>query len=88
MPALHNTVSFVGHVYAKEDDEKSLKIIKKMWEEKKRDIWNYGGVPYWTGIAWYPFLEMTPQFKNTLTKIKKALDPNCILNPGVFNIEY
>jgi FAD/FMN-containing dehydrogenase len=88
MPSLNNTVSFVGHVYAKENDEKSLELVKTMWEEKKKDIWNYGGVPYWTGVAWYPFLEMTSEFKNTLVRIKKALDPNCILNPGAFNIEY
>lgn len=87
MPSLNNTVSFVGHVYAKEIDEE-LPTIKKMWKEKKKDIWEYGGVPYWTGIAWYPFLEMSSPFLDTLTKIKKALDPNCILNPGAYNIEY
>ena len=88
MPALNNTVSFVGHVYAQEDDKKSVDIVKQMWKEKKEDIWNYGGVPYWTGIAWYPFLEMTPSFRDTLTRIKKALDPHCILNPGAFGIAY
>ncbi len=88
MPALNNTVSFVGHVYAKEDDLMSLELIRNMWEEKKKDIWRYGGVPYWTGIAWYPHLAMTPSFRDTLTRIKKALDPNCILNPGAFGITY
>jgi FAD/FMN-containing dehydrogenase len=87
MPSLNNTVSFVGHVYCMETDE-SLEDVKKMWEEKKEDIWNYGGVPYWTGIAWYPHVKMTPQFTDTLTKIKKALDPRCIVNPGAFGIEY
>lgn len=88
MPTLNNTVSFVGHVYAKEDDEKALELVKTMWDEKKTEIWKYGGVPYWTGIAWYPYLEMTSQFRETLTRIKKALDPHCILNRGAFGIEY
>ena len=88
MPSLNNTVSFVVHVYAKENDTKSLELVKDMWEEKKRDIWEYGGVPYWTGIAWYPYLDVTPQFRETLVRIKKALDPNCILNRGAFGIEY
>jgi FAD/FMN-containing dehydrogenase len=88
MPALNNCVSFVGHVYGKENDTESLELIKNMWDEKKRDIWKYGGVPYWTGIAWYPYLEMTPQFRDTLERIKKALDPNCILNPGAFSLVY
>jgi len=88
MPSLNNTVSFVGHVYCMENDETHLEEIKKMWEEKKEDIWNYGGVPYWTGIAWYPHLHMSTAFRKTLTKIKKALDPHCILNPGAFGIHY
>ena len=49
MPSLNNTVSFVGHVYAKEDDQTSLQLVKEMWEEKKVDIWNYGGCP--TGMV-------------------------------------
>ena len=88
MPSLNNTVSFVGHVYCKENDEELLNTVKEMWEEKKEDIWKYGGVPYWTGIAWYPHLGMTPAFKDTLVRIKKALDPYCILNRGAFGIEY
>ena len=88
MPSLNNTVSFVGHVYCKENDENLLKCVTEMWDEKKRDIWNYGGVPYWTGKAWYDYLDMTPAFRQTLVSIKKALDPGCILNPGAFGIEY
>ena len=88
MPSLNNAVSFVGHVYCMENDEKLLQEMKEMWEEKKEDIWDYGGVPYWSGIAWYPHIHMTPEFRDTLTRIKKALDPHCILNRGAFDIEY
>lgn len=88
MPSLNNTVSFVGHVYCQENDEDLLQCVTEMWEEKKTEIWNYGGVPYWTGKAWYGYLDMTPQFFQALVKIKKALDPHCILNPGAFGIEY
>lgn len=74
----------MGHVYGKENDTESLELIKRMWDEEKRGIWNYGGVPYWTGIAWYPYLKMTPQFRDTLERIKKALDPNL----GAFSLVY
>ena len=62
--------------------------------EKAREIWKgwiahaiktYGASPYWMGWAWTQNLipNVRPEYVEFLKKLKKALDPKNVLNPGM-----
>ncbi|MEM2703336.1 MAG: FAD-binding oxidoreductase [Candidatus Bathyarchaeia archaeon] len=62
--------------------------------KKAREIWEgwiihaitrYGASPYWMGLIWTKNLipRVRPEYIDFLKRLKKALDPNNILNPGV-----
>ena len=79
---------FTAHPYFSSLDKKQREVVLKYWEERKREIIKYGGCFYWTGVGLYPIVVelLRKEWWNVLVKIKKALDPNCIMNPGAFKI--
>lgn len=79
------TVGFYPFLFYRDEPE-----IRK----KAREIWKgwiahaikaYGASPYWMGWAWTQNLmpNVRPEYVEFLKKLKKALDPNDILNPGM-----
>ena len=47
-----------------------------------------GGIPYWTGPLWEPYVlpKVSQGFYSILKKIKRAIDPNMILHPTTFEL--
>jgi len=58
----------------------------EFWHELVNYIANQGSCPYWIGKTWTPYL--TPLYRNEyymfFKTLKQTLDPNNILNPGLF----
>jgi len=71
-------------------DDSDPRVRKKAWEVWdgwfEKCITTYGACPYWLGYGWarhtVPKLR-TPVY-NMMVTLKRALDPNNILNPGLF----
>jgi glycolate oxidase len=79
------SVGFYPFLFFKDDPET---------RRKAREIWRgwiahaikaYGASPYWMGWAWAKNLlpNLRPEYVSFLKKLKNALDPNNILNPGM-----
>jgi FAD/FMN-containing dehydrogenase len=70
-------------------DKAKQKILDAAWDElRSREIAS-GGVPYWTGMLWEPYvLPITnPAFLDVMERVKEALDPDNLIHPQVFCIE-
>ncbi|MHA1833326.1 MAG: FAD-binding oxidoreductase [Candidatus Baldrarchaeia archaeon] len=88
----HSTVSIAhknaGHVstslYYDESNPKAVNLVRKLCNQyAERAITKNGGCNYWLGKIWYPYTIMrNPVYRTLLIKIKKAIDPNNIMNPG------
>lgn len=82
-------VSAIDNLFNTFGDQKVLELTEKYATEGKNKATELGGTPYWMGHAWYDhaYLSYTPAFIAYYKAIKRALDPNNIMNPGAFNIE-
>ncbi len=71
--------------FVSEPPEKWEKALT-FWHELVEYVANEGSCPYWIGKSWTPYL--TPLYRNQyymfFKTLKRTLDPNNILNPGVF----
>ncbi|UCF59302.1 MAG: FAD-binding oxidoreductase [Candidatus Bathyarchaeota archaeon] len=88
----HSTVSIAhknaGHVstslYYDQSSPEAVDLVKEL-SDKYAEITTTksGGCNYWLGKFWYPYTIMrSPIYRKLLIKIKKAIDPNNIMNPG------
>ncbi len=70
-------------------DRTKTNIIEQAWDELRQTGLELGGVPYWTGKLWEPYVlkRVNPTFYNVLKKLKHTLDPDNIINPKVFELE-
>jgi FAD/FMN-containing dehydrogenase len=88
----HSTVSIAhknaGHVstslYYDQSSPEAVKFVKYLCEKyAERTITKNGGCNYWLGKIWYPYTIMKNRtYRELLIRIKKAIDPNNIMNPG------
>jgi len=71
-------------------DDSDPVIRKKAWEVWdgwfEKCIITYGACPYWLGYGWarHTIPKLRTPVYNMMVTLKKALDPNNILNPGLF----
>jgi FAD/FMN-containing dehydrogenase len=88
----HSTVSIAhknaGHVstslYYDQSNPEAVDLVKKLSDKYAEiTITKNGGCNYWLGKIWYPYTIMrSPIYRKLLIKVKKAIDPNNIMNPG------
>jgi len=68
------------------DDRESRLRAREIWEKWLAHIVErYGAVPYWMGMAWTRALmtRVRPEYRDFLRRLKRSLDPNDVLNPGM-----
>lgn len=88
----HSTVSIAhknaGHVstslYYDQSNPEAVELVRKLSKKyAERAMVNNGACNYWLGKIWYPYTIMrNPVYRELLIRIKKAVDPNNIMNPG------
>ena len=88
----HSTVSIAhknaGHVstsmYYDQSNPEAVQLVKKLCiQYAELTMTKNGGCNYWLGKIWYPFTIMrNPVYRKLLIQVKKAVDPNNIMNPG------
>lgn len=88
----HSTVSIAhknaGHVstslYYDQGIPETVDFVKNLSDKlAERTVTKNGGCNYWIGKMWYPYTIMrNPVYRDMLIKLKKAVDPNNIMNPG------
>lgn len=88
----HSTVSIAhknaGHVstsmYYDQSNPDAVKLVKNLCDKyAELSVGKNGGCNYWLGKIWYPYTIMrNPVYRRFLLSLKKAVDPNNILNPG------
>jgi len=63
-----------------------MELGLKIWNEMLDAIMETGGCPYWNGLLWEnrSLEKVDKNFMDTYWTIKKALDPNNIFSPHVF----
>lgn len=63
-----------------------MEMAEKVWNEMLDAVLETGGAPYWNGLLWENrTLSMVSEvFLETYRTIKRALDPNNIMSPQVF----
>jgi glycolate oxidase len=69
-------------------DHSKKDIMKKAWDELREAEIDLDGVPYWTGKLWEPYVlgRVDPTFYEIFKQLKNSLDPDGILNPGLFGL--
>jgi FAD/FMN-containing dehydrogenase len=62
--------------------------LKNVWDQLKEMELESGGVPYWTGPLWEPYVlpRVGQGFHSVLKKLKSVVDPNSILHPSTFEL--
>jgi len=79
------TVGFYPFLFYRDEPE-IRRMAREIWRGWiAHTIKTYGASPYWMGWAWTQNLmpNVRPEYVEFLKKLKKALDPNNILNPGM-----
>lgn len=75
-------------------DDTKPEVRRKAWEFwdgwLETAIVENGGCPYWMGYAWARHLmpKLRPAYYQFMITLKKSLDPNNILNPGLLTPNY
>jgi len=71
-----------------EPNEESVNVVERLRSELFRIYVNMGLSPYWIGQALFPpLLEKLGDYYAFYENIKKVVDPNNIMNPGVLSDE-
>ncbi len=67
-------------------DKAKQGVLDAAWDELRSAELASGGVPYWTGKLWEPYvLPITnPAFLDLMKHIKEALDPDNLIHPQCF----
>ena len=88
----HSTVSIAhknaGHVstsmYYDQSNPDAVKLVKNLCDKyAELSVGKNGGCNYWLGKIWYPYTIMrNPVYRDLLISVKRAIDPNNIMNPG------
>jgi glycolate oxidase len=84
----YGTVSLADGMYWDRADPDATKAATELWREWLETSVAEGGCPYWIGTAWSRVLMPRIQSANisVLKTLKATLDPNNILNPGMFQL--
>lgn len=80
-----NTVDALLLVYAWDDVPGAREVVRKMWREGFEKFVAEGGIHYWLGsiVGELVARNWASEYRETLRAIKKVLDPNGILIPGM-----
>jgi len=81
----NGTVNFAGRMTITEEPREMFEKGWKAWHGLIDLVCRLGGCPYWTGKTWTSTLvrNYRPQYYRFLKELKRTLDPNNILNPGL-----
>jgi len=78
------SISYAGRISFTEDPQMREKAYR-VWHNLLEKMIELGGCPYWTGKTWTPHMVRgyRPEYLHFLRSMKKAMDPNNILNRGL-----
>ena len=86
--AVHPQGVMMRFLYAfDENDPEDVALVRRFSKELQGQLNLAGGPSYRMGTGYYPQVKDTlPEYYHFLRKIKKALDPNNIMHPGVIGL--
>lgn len=76
---------FIAYDVTPENLKASLTLVKNFADI----MFDFGLSPYWIGKAYSDavFSRLSPNYTNLYNMVKNLLDPNAIMNPGMFELE-
>lgn len=77
-------ISYAGRITFSEEPE-IRETAYKVWHALLERMIEMGGCPYWTGKTWTPHMARgyKTDYRNFFKAVKRFMDPNNILNPGL-----
>jgi hypothetical protein len=84
--AKHGVSSLTTYFFTDYSKAKLRPITYKLWHKLLELEVELGVCPYWVGKSWsvHTVPKMKPEYYSYFKSIKAALDPNGIMNPGMF----
>ena len=76
--------NFYPHLYFYVDDKEAFEKVKQAHAELASKLLKIGCVPFKLAPYWIGEIKKLREYYDFLRKIKRVLDPNNIMNPGVF----
>ena len=76
--------NFYPHLYFEVEDEETFEKVKEAHAELASKLLEIGCVPFKLAPYWIGELKKLKEYYGFLRRIKQFLDPNNIMNPGVF----
>ncbi|MEW6262571.1 MAG: FAD-binding oxidoreductase [Thermodesulfobacteriota bacterium] len=78
------SISYAGRISFTEDPA-TREQAYRIWHNLLEKMIELGGCPYWTGKTWTPHMVRgyRPEYLAFLRRMKQAMDPKNILNPGL-----
>ena len=79
-----STISYAGRITFTEEIEVRQKAYE-VWHNLLEIMISMGGCPYWTGKTWTSHMVRgyRPEYLGFFRSLKKFMDPNSVLNPGL-----